>query len=267
MSSTPPEPRRDPALSTPSTLLDVLLTEQLVAIFRAAIEKRAGMNVWLVPDPGRDADLVGDGGTAARIETTTGESLLVTPRRIAREVGSHLSDVALFENLVGYDWISRDLSEKVRLKDEHYDRLYLDLRDAREVVLDHLGPAVHPLMAYLGKVLQLRSQKVLLRAMDDDVIEVITLCLRAAVIGPFFTDEELVELLEQDRPSLQVTAAMWQRMNLAAPALHRTVEGVMEMLLRRREENHEAWDRLIDLPPERVRGALEVFRSVVRRRG
>lgn len=250
-----------------STLLDVLLTEQLVAVFQAAIAKRPGLNVSLVPDPGRDADLVGDGGTAARIETTTGQSLLVTPRRIAREVGDTLGDVALFEELVGYDWITRDLSDKVRLKDQHYDRLYLDLRGAREVVLDHLGPAVHPLMAFLGKVLQLRSEKVYLRAMDDDVVELISLCLRAAVVGPFFTDDELVPLIEQDRPSLQVTAAMWRRMNLASPTLQRTIEGVMEMLLHRREEHADAWERLIDVPPERVAGALEVFKKVVRRRG
>jgi hypothetical protein len=246
-----------------STLLDVLLTEQLVAIFHAAMEKRQGLNVQLVPDPGRDADLVGDGGTAARIETTSGESLLVTPRRIARDVGGHLSDVALFDHLVGYDWISRELSEKVRLKDEHYDRLYLHLQGAREVVLDRLGPAVHPLMAYLGKVLELRSQKVLLRSMDDDVVELVTLCLRAAVVGPFFSDEDLVDLIEQDRPSLQVVAAMWKRMNLAAPELQRTVEGVMEMLLQRREEHADAWDRLVGVPPEKVRGALDVFRRVV----
>jgi len=246
-----------------STLLDVLLTEQLVAIFHAAMEKRQGLNVTLVPDPGRDADLVGDGGTAARIETTAGESLLVTPRRIAREVGGNLSDVVLFENLVGYDWISRDLSEKVRLKDEHYDRLYLHLQGAREVVLDRLGPAVHPLMAYLGKVLQLRSQKVLLRNMADEVVELVSRCLSAAVVGPFFTDEELVELVEQDRASLQVVSAMWQRMNLAAPELQRTVEGVMEMLLQRRAQHADAWDRLVGAPPEKVRGALEEFRRVV----
>ena len=53
-------------------------------------------------------------------------------------------------------------------------------------------------------------------------------------------------------------------MNLAAPELQRTVEGVMEMLLRRREEHTEAWDRLIEAPPERVRGALEVFRRVMK---
>jgi len=246
-----------------STLLDVLLTEQLLAIFQAALEKRPGLNVALVPDPGRDADLIGDGGTAARITTTTGQSLLVTPRRIAREVGDARSDVALFEHLVGYDWITRDLSDKVRLKDQHYDRLYLDLRGAREVVLDHLGQAVHPLMAFLGKVLQLRSEKVFLRALDDDVVDVISLCLRAAVVGPFLADDELVDLIEQDRASLQVTAAMWRRMNLASPTLQRTIEGVMELLLQRRERHPEAWRRLVDTPPERVRGALEAFRAAV----
>lgn len=246
-----------------STLLDVLLTEQLVGIFQAAAAKRPGLNAVLVADPGGDANLVGDGGTAARIETTVGGSLLVTPRRIAREVGARRTDVALLKDLVGYDWISRDLSEKVRLMDQHFDRLYLLLRDSRTVVLEHLGPAVHPLMAYLGKALQLRSQKVILRRLDSDVVALVTRCLAAAVSGPFFSDEELVDLFEQDRASLGVVAAMWQRMNLAAPELQRTVSGVLEMLLRRREADQAAWEQLVQASPSKVEGALKVFQSAV----
>lgn len=244
-----------------STLLDVLLTEQLVAAFRAAGRKQR-LNAALVPDPSRDADILGDGGTAVRIETTAGESLLVTPRRIVREVGARRDDVASFDDLVGYDWITRDLARKVELQADHPDRLYLVLRGAREVVLDGLGPSVYPLMAYLGKVLELRSQKLLLRRLDADVVEVVSACLQAAVQGPFFSDAELVELFEQDRPSLMVVASMWSRMNLASPDLVRTVVGVMEMLLRRREDHPEAWDEWVKVSPERVKGALESFRAV-----
>lgn len=246
-----------------STLLDVLLTEQLVAAFRAAGRKHTALNAELVRDPSRDADIVGDGGTAVRIRTRSGGSLLVNARRLSREVGEHRTELAAWEELVGYDWISRDLSEKVRLQSDHHDRLYLVLKGSREVVLEGLGPAVYPMMTYLGKVLELRSQKLLLRQLDPDVVALVTRCLEAAVRGPFFGDEELSELFEQDRASLQVVAAMWNRMNLASPELGRTVGGVMEMLLRRRGEHQDAWDELVGEPPERVEGALAVFKRVV----
>lgn len=262
-----PGVRQSPPLSTlsraMSTLLDVLLTEQLVDAFRAAGRKNPDLNATLVPDPSGDADIVGDGGTAVRIDAVSGASLLVTSRGIAREVGARRDDVVSFRDLVGYDWISRDLSQKVVLQAEHYDRLYLLLRGAREVVLDRLGPSVYPLMAYLGKVLELRSQKLLLRRLDPDVVEVVSVCLQAAVHGPFFSDAELVELFEQDRPSLRVVASMWSRMNLASPDLARTVAGVMEMLLLRREGHPEAWGEWVGMSAERVRGALETFRAAV----
>ena len=189
-----------------STLLDVLLTEQLV-------------------DPAREVDLLGDGGTAVRITTRANGSLLVSARRIVREVGEMASDVATYAELVGYDWISTDLSEKVRLKDDHYDRLYLHLRDSERVVLEGLGPAVYPLMTFMGKALELRSQKVLRRSLDDSVSEVVSRCLRASVEGPFFTDDELRELFTQDRASLTILAGMWPRMNLAAPEFRRAITG------------------------------------------
>lgn len=246
-----------------STLLDVLLTEQLLEVFRAAGRKNPRINAELVRDPSGDADIVGDGGTAVRITIRDHGSLLVTSRGVTREVGEGWATLVGWEELVGYDWISRDLAEKVRLEAEHYDRLYLLLRDSREVVLEGLGASVYPLMAYLGKVLELRSQKLLLRRLDPDVVALVTRCLEAAVRGPFFADDELAELFEQDRASLRVVAAMWSRMNLAAPELGRTVGGVMEMLLQRREEHPQAWEEWVGAPPERVRGALEVFRRVV----
>jgi hypothetical protein len=246
-----------------STLLDVLLTEQLVEIFREAAGKRADLNACFVPDPAREVDLLGDGGTAVRISRVGGGSIVVSPRRIVREVGAVVSDLALFSDMVGYDWISPELSEKVRLKDEHYDRLYLDLQGAHQVVLDGLGPSVYPLMTFLGKVLELRSQKVLLRGLDDSVATVVDRCLRAAVEGPFFDDDELDELLAQNRASLTILAGMWSRMNLAAPDLHRTVIGVMEMLLERRPRFPEQWDKWVSMSPDRVKGALHVFRRVV----
>lgn len=246
-----------------STLLDVLLTEQLVEVFRAARRKNPELNAVLVRDPSGDADIVGDGGTAVRIETRDGGKLVATARTLTRETGAARSEVASWEELVGYDWISRDLSEKVRLQEEHFDRLYLLLRGSREVVVEGLGKAVYPLMAYLGKVLELRSQKLLLRQLDPEVVTLVSRCLRAAVEGPFFSDEELVELFEQDRASLVVVAAMWSRMNLASPELGRTVAGVLEMLLQRRERHPEGWARWVGEPPEVVQGALEAFRGMV----
>lgn len=248
-----------------SVLLEVLLSEQLEAAFRAATARRPELNAALIPHPGTRGDRPAGKGTVARITGTDGQVLVVTPRRIAREVGPALTDLAVFDELVGYDWISTEMSEKVRMKDEHYDRLHLHMTGARNVVLDRLGPAVYPLMAFLGKVLELRSQKVLLRRLDDDVVEIVSRCLAAAVAGPFLTDRDLQELLEQDRPSLQVVAAMWQRMNLASPQLRRTIEGVLEMLLQRRHVHADAWDDYVALDPERVQGALDVFRSVTTR--
>lgn len=249
-----------------STLLDILLTEQLVATFREARASRPELNAELVRDPTGGADIVGDGGAAVRIETLAGQALLVNARGIAREVGSSRQELAAFKDLVGYDWISRDLSEKVRLEAQYHDRLFLLLRGSREVVLEKLGPAVHPLMRYLGKVLALRSQKLLLRKMDAQVVELVSRCLTAAVRGPFFTDQELEDLFEQDRASLQVVAAMWSRMNLASPELGRTVAGVMEMLLQRREQHATAWAEWVEASPAEVQGALEVFRAAVQGR-
>ncbi len=245
-------------------LLDVLLSEQLVDIFMDAAGRRSGLNATLLPEsPEGVEDMLGERGAAVRILTRSGASLLVTPRRVAREVGDRISDLVPFSELVGYDWIDPDLSEKVRLKDQHYDRLYIYLTDARTVVLDGLGDSVYPLMTYLGKALALRSQKLLLRRLDDHVAEVVDRCLRAAAEGPFFKDEELDTLFEQDRGSLRVLAAMWRRMNLAAPDLRRTVVGVVEMLLERQAGMGSAWDEWVGLDPTRVRGAVEVFRRVV----
>jgi len=245
-------------------LLDVLLSEQLVEIFLAAARRRKGLNATLLPEsPEGIADMLGERGAAVRIETRAGASLLVTPRRIAREVGDAITDLVPFGELEGYDWIDPDLAEKVRLKDEHGDRLFVYLSGTRTVVLEGLGEAVYPLMTYLGKALELRSQKLLLRRLDAGIVEVVDRCLRAAAEGPFFADDELDTLFEQDRASLQVLAAMWQRMNLAAPDLRRTVVGVVEMLLERQPAHTDAWDTWIGFDPTRVRGAVEVFRRVV----
>ena len=43
------------------------------------------------------------------------------------------------------------------------------MRDSPPIVLDKLGESVYPLMTFLGRVLEFRSQKVLLRKLDDDV--------------------------------------------------------------------------------------------------
>lgn len=245
-------------------LLDVLLAEQLVEIFLAAAKRGKGLNAALLQEgPEGIQDMLGERSSVVRVETTAGGSLLITPRRIVREVGDMMADLVVFAELEGYDWIHPDMAEKVRLKDESYDRLFIYLQGSRTVVLDGLGASVYPLMAYLGKALEFRSQKLLLRRLDDDIVEVVTSCLRAAADGPFFEDDELEGLFAQNRGSLQILAAMWPRMNLAAPDLRVTVESVMEMLLARRSRFPEAWEEWVASSPERVRGAQEVFRRVV----
>lgn len=245
-------------------LLDVLLHEQLRDIFGTARLQGRGLNAVLLDDhPPGVQELFGGRGAVVRIEATRGGSFLVTPRGVFREVAGRATELAPFEELVGYDWITPELSEKVEKKDEHYDRLFLHLRGERTVTLSDLGDAVYPLMTFLGKVLELRSQKVIRRKMDEEVGALVTRCLEAAVEGPFFTDEELEKLFEQERASLSVLAGMWRRMNLASPDLRRTVVGVMEMLLERRDRFADAWDEWIGADPARVEVAAEVFRRVV----
>ncbi len=244
-------------------LLEVLLSEHLVEVFLEAARQGTGLNAELLPQsPEGVEDLLGGRSAVVRVQRTTGGSLMVTPRRIVLEEGAAMSDLVVFSDLVGYDWISPELSDKVRLKDEHYDRMYLYLQGERTVVLEGLGPSVYPLMAYLGKVLELRSQKVLLRRLDDDEVEVISRCLRAAAEGPFFEDDELDTLFAQDRAGMRILAAMWSRMNLAAPDLHRAVVSIMEMLLERQPRFPDAWDEGVGTNPERVRVALQAFRVV-----
>lgn len=207
--------------------------------------------------------MFGGRGAVVRLETTAGESYLITPRTIVKEAPDGPTEVASFESLVGYDWISEDLADKVQEKDEHFDRLFLHLQGERTEVLDDLGDAVYPLMTFLGKVLELRSQKVIRRRMDPEVAEIVSRALRAAVEGPFFADGEFDPLFEQSRASLTILAGMWDRMNLAAPDLRRTVESVVEMLLQRRGDHPEAWVDLVGRDPNEVRAALDDFRRSV----
>lgn len=245
------------------SMVDWLLTEQLVEIFQEALHTRSGLNVRLMAkSPHGEEDVLAGAGTAVRIEATDGSHYLVTPRRIARVVGESAHDLVTFSDLVGYDWITPEMSEKVALKDEHYDRLYLYPRAAPPLVLDHLGEAVYPLMTFLGRVLEYRSQKVLLRKLDDDVVQTLGRCLLAAVRGPFFTDAELSERFGRSRASLRVIAGMWPRMNLAAPDLRELLGRLTEALVERAEEEPEAWEEWIEASPERVEAAFEVFRKV-----
>ncbi len=245
------------------TMVDWLLTEQLVEIFQEALRTRPGLNAELVArSPHGEEGVLAGAGTAVRIETTGGGRYLVTPKRIARLVGDDAHDLVAFSELVGYDWITPEMSRKVALKDEHYDRLYLYPRDAPPLVLDHLGEAVYPLMTFLGRVLEYRSQKVLLRKLDQDLVDTLGRCLVAAVRGPFFSDEELSERLGRTRKSLRVIAGMWPRMNLAAPDLRELLARLTEELVARADDDPEAWEEWIGASPENVEAAFEVFRKV-----
>jgi len=244
-------------------MVDWLLTEQLVEIFRDGLAKRPELNVELVArSPHGEQDVLAGAGTAVRMHATDGSLYLVTPRRLARLVDESAYDMVVFSDLIGYDWISPEMSEKVALKDAHYDRLYLYPRDAPPIVLDHLGPAVYPLMSFLGRVLEFQSQKVMLRKLDDDVVDTLGRCLLAAARGPFFSDEELRSLFDRSRHSMQVVAGMWPRMNLAAPDLRELLVHLREALLEKRTQMPEAWDEWIQVSPENLDAAVEVFRRV-----
>lgn len=246
------------------TLLDVLLTEHLVEIFQAAAGRRADLNAVLLPASAVAGDVpLGDRGAVARIDAGSDEVIGVSARELTRDVAGVVDQLVDFQDMVGYDWISPQMDKKVALKDRHYDRLFIYLKGERTVTLTSLGPAVYPLMAFLGKVLEVRSQKVLLRGLEGPVVDLLGNCLRAAVEGPFFADEELDQLFAQDRASLAVLASMWTRMNLAAPDLRRTVEAVALMLVERRGAHPEAWADFVAADPDQVRRAVAEFARVV----
>jgi hypothetical protein len=245
------------------TLVDWLLTEKLVEIFRDARAKRPDLNAELVTSPVHgEPDVLAGAGIVVQIHGRDGGELVVTPKRITRVVGEAAADLVVYANLVGYDWISPEMSEKVALKDRYYDRLYLYTRDAPPVMLDQLGDAVYPLMAFLGRVLEYQSQKVLLRKLDDDVVERLGRCLVAAADGPFFTDDELRDLFRRGRESMRIIAGMWPRMNLAAPDVLDLLDRLVRALAEKAPDDGEAWARWIAATPTQLEAALEVFRRV-----
>lgn len=245
------------------TMVDWLLTEQLVEIFRGGLEKRPGLNAQLVAhDPHGEEDVLAGAGTSVRIEARDGSAYLVTPKRMARIVDTAAYDLVSFVDLVGYDWISPEMAEKVALKDEHYDRLYLYPRSEPPIVLDRLGDAVYPLMTFLARVLEYQSQKVLLRKLDDDVVATLGRCLLAVSRSAFFTEAELIERFGRGRESLQVVAGMWPRMNLAAPELRELLVSVAAALMERAEVEPDLWTEWIQVSPKNLEASIEVFRRV-----
>lgn len=245
------------------SMVDWLLTEQLLAIFQAALAKREGLNVTLeAHSPLGEEDVLAGAGVAVRIESTDGAVLLVTPRRIQRVMDERGLELLRFEDLVGYDWISPEMSEKVEQKDAHWDRLYLYPRSAPPITLAHLGEAVYPLMTFLGRVLEFQSEKVLLRKLDDEVVDLLGKCLAAATHGSFFTDQELADRFRRSRQSLSVVAGMWPKLNLAAPDVLDLLERIVEALITRAEEHPAEWEEWVGESGVKVEAALEVFRRV-----
>ncbi len=245
------------------TLVDWLLTEQLVQTFQEAKAKRPDLNARLeaASPHGEEAVLAG-AGTAVRIDASDGGVYLLTPRRLLRIVGEEARPMVTYSELVGYDWISPDVSRKVELKDEHFDRMYLHRRSGPPIVLDHLGQAVYPMLTFFGRVLEYQSQKVLRRKLDEDVVELLGRCLAAAAEGPFFSDAELESLFGRGRRSIRVIAGMWPRMNLAAPDLRELLSRIARELTIRADPASDSWQEWIGASPEKLAGAVEVFRRV-----
>jgi len=248
------------------TMVDWLLTEQLVEIFQKALVKRPALNADLIArDPHGEEGVLAGAGTSVRIDARDGSAYVVTPKRVARLLDERAYDLVSFPDLIGYDWISPEMSEKVALKDDHFDRLYLYPRDAPPIVLDRLGEAVYPLMTFLGRVLEFRSQKVLLRKLDDDVVDTLGRILLAASRGPFFEESELIEIAGRGRESMRVIAGMWPRMNLAAPDLRELLARLVTALVSGASTGRwpeEAWVEWLQEPPERLETAFEIFRRV-----
>jgi hypothetical protein len=245
------------------TVVDWLLTEQLVQIFRDAKAKQPDLNVELESrSPHGEDDVLAGAGIAVRIDATDGSVYLLTPKRLARLVGDEAYTMLSFPDMVGYDWISPEMSKKVEQKEEHYDRLYLYPRSSPPITLDNLGRAVYPLLAFFARVLEFQSQKVLRRKMDEETIEALGKSLEAAAHGPFFDDQELEKLFGRSRPSMEVIASMWPRMNLAAPDLRELLARVVRELVERNDPDAPAWKEWIGSRPEKLEGAVEVFRRV-----
>jgi len=245
------------------TMVDWLLTEQLVQIFREAKSKRPELNVELeARSPHGEEDVLAGAGTAVRIDATDGGVYLLTPRRLRRIVGDDAYTVLTYSDLVGYDWISPDMAEKVDQKSAHYDRLYLHPRAGKPIVLDHLGRAVYPTLKFFAHVLEYRSQKVLRRKLDEDLLKLLGRCLAAASEGPFFSDNELEALFGRSRQSMQIVAGMWPRLNLAAPELPQLLSRIAAELTRRIDPESGEWTEWIGGTPEQVTTAAEVFRRV-----
>ncbi len=197
-----------------------------------------------------------------RIDATDGGVYLLTPRRLLRIVGDDAHGMVTYSDLVGYDWISPEMSEKVALKDEHFDRIYLYTRAEPPITLHHLGDAVYPLLTFFARVLEYQSQKVLLRKLDEDVVATLGRCLSAAASGPFFSDGDLANFFGRSRESMQVVAGMWPRMNLAAPELRELLGRAAAELIARVDPDAQAWREWLGASPQRLEAAVEVFRRV-----
>ncbi|MGE0157802.1 MAG: hypothetical protein AB7T31_00245 [Gemmatimonadales bacterium] len=245
------------------TVVDWLITEQLVQIFRDAKVKQPDLNVELeARSPHGEEDVLAGAGTAVRIDATDGGVYLLTPKRLIRLVGDDAYPMLTYADMVGYDWITPEMSKKVELKRDHFDRLYLYPRSAPPIVLDHLGHAVYPMLAFFARVLEFQSQKVLRRKLDEDVVEVLGKSLDAAARGPFFSDAELMALFGRSRESMQVVAGMWPRMNLAAPDLRELLASVVHELVERVDAGAPTWREWVDASPDQLHAAVEVFRRV-----
>ncbi len=120
-----------------------------------------------------------------------------------------------------------------------------------------------PLMRFLGRVLEYRSQKVLLRKLDPEIVDVLGGCLRAAAGASLFTDADLGRLFRRDRESLVFLSGMWPKMNLASPDLLDLLERVVRELTSRTEHDPELLRRETGADATRLKAALEVFRRVV----
>jgi hypothetical protein len=128
-----------------------------------AVKKKHAPNVTMLQaDDASAADLEpGERAVALIALGSGGPPLVVTDARLV-ESGQTL---LRYDDLRHCHWIIRDHKKRNldteaarELKRRHFQRLVLDLRDGREVVLDGLGQAVFPLLKFFWFTLE-RDQK------------------------------------------------------------------------------------------------------------
>jgi hypothetical protein len=125
--------------------------EWLATLLRRSVRKGDTPNVALAEDGGvPPIRLEEEERSIALVQTADGRQLVLTSDRIVECDRT----VLRYSDVVRCRWITDDADprEAARLKQTHWHRLILDLRDGRKVALEQLGQAVFPLLRFFESI-------------------------------------------------------------------------------------------------------------------